>query len=123
MSQVVLFARHQDAEPTQDLDPAWGWDNLRQAQERDADLLLLLKWMEEGEQKPEWSTVSLHSDTVKEWSVVQTVGDPSCYSVIWRLMGPKELQRDYAFNQLHATPSVGHLGIKKTLSRIQEWFH
>ncbi len=121
--------------PEQTLDPSvLQAEDLRRAQEQDANVLPLLAWMEESAQKPTWEMVTPHSETVKcywaQWDslklrdgVLYRVWEsPAGDQLVWQLVVPKSLHRDI-FRQLHASPTGGHLGLRKRLSRVRERFY
>ena len=44
---------------------------------------------------------------------------PAGDRVVWQIVLPKKLQRE-VFQQLHSSPTAGHLGITNTLGRVRE---
>ena len=107
--------------------------NLQTAQQLDPDMQTLLTWLEKGI-RPPWTIVAPLSEIVKcywaQWDSIRLkdgiiyrlwespVGD----RVVWQIVLPKMLQRE-VFQQLHSSPTAGHLGITKTLSRVRERFY
>ena len=108
-------------------------DNLLTAQQQDPDIQTLLTWLEKGI-RPPWTIVAPLSEIVKcywaQWNSIHLkdgiiyrlwespVGD----RVVWQIVLPEMLQRE-VFQQLHSSPTAGHLGITKTLSRVRERFY
>ena len=109
--------------------------DLRKAQEQDPDIKPILLWMKHSEVRPDWETVAPYSPATKiHWTQWKSLHlregllyhlweTPTCTgdSVVWQLLLPKSM-RKMAFLQLHATPTSGHMGIKKTLDRIQRFY-
>ena len=105
---------------------------LRTEQLKDPDLQKIIDFKEAGE-RPEWSAISHLSTTFKyywaRWDVLHLRSgvlyrkwetfDGTKFD--WQLVLPKSF-RHFVFQQLHETPTSGHLGITKTLSKIRSRF-
>ena len=101
---------------------------------RDVDLRPVLLWKEKGEAKPTWQIVAPYSETTKtywvQWeSLLLRDGvlyrlweTPAGESSTKQLVLPKELRED-VLQQLHSSPTAGHMGVNKTLSRVRERFY
>ncbi len=84
--------------------------------------------------RPEWQNVAPGSRHLKWlWSEFELLdekegtlyrkwvsgnGHPPTYKIVI----PHVLKKA-VFTELHNSPTVGHLGVSKTLNRIKEWFH
>lgn len=107
--------------------------DLSTAQEQDPDTGPLLSWLNSNG-RPPWSTVASYSETLKcywsQWDSLRLKDgvlyrlweSPAGDRVVWQIVLPKKLQR-VVFDQLHSSPSAGHFGITKTLSRVRERFY
>ena len=112
----------------------WSHEELREAQMRDADLRPILEWKEEGETRPPWQTAAPHSETTKSyWSQWESLllqegvlyrlwETPAGDRSIRQLVLPKDLRAE-VLQQLHSSPTAGHLGVNKTLGRVRERFY
>ena len=112
----------------------WSGNELKQAQREDPSIKPILEWKQESATKPLWPTVSPYGACTKaywaQWKSLvlkngllyrrweNTAGD----GITLQLVLPKPLQRQ-AFKQLHEAPTAGHLGINKTIGRIQQRFY
>ena len=109
-------------------------ENWRQAQRADADLAPLIRCMTESTVRPAWQQVSSGSPVTKclwrDWAMlrlddgvlqrrwVSTRGQPDC----WVMLVPRALRRDL-LEEVHGGVTSGHLGEKKTLSRLRQRFY
>ena len=112
----------------------WSGNELKQAQREDPSIKPILEWKQESATKPLWPTVSPYGACTKaywaQWKSLvlkngllyhrweNTAGD----GITLQLVLPEPLQRQ-AFKQLHEAPTAGHLGINKTIGRIQQRFY
>ena len=113
---------------------AWSQEELRAAQREDPDLKPLLQWKEAGEDKPPWQTAAPYSEMTKaywmQWESLELMDGvlyrlwetPAGDKVVKQLILPKKL-RPGVLQQLHCSPTAGHLGVYKTLGRIRERFY
>lgn len=104
-------------------------DKIVEFQNRDPNLLTILQW-KKNPHKPEWQDVAPSNDIVKyywqRWESLVVESDILYYKpesddgkdFTLKLVVPKELQT-LVLEQLHNSVTGGHLGIKKTLSRVQ----
>jgi len=109
-------------------------EELRQAQRSDKELKPVIEWMEKSTSRPPWEETAPHGEYTKVyWSQWQGLHlsdgllyrlweTPSGDSVIKQLVLPKAL-RPEVLQQLHSTPTAGHLGVTKTLGRVRERFY
>ena len=109
-------------------------EDLREAQLEDPELQVLHQWLEMRQKPPREKAASLSSSLRTHWlnfelvKVVEGVAflqwvDPCQPSVITlKLLVPARLRKDI-LQLCHDSTLAGHLGIKKTLSRIRRRFH
>ena len=106
---------------------------LQYEQRDDADISMIIRWLEEG-QRPPWSQVSPESREVKclwtQWDRLQQRNgvlyrrweSEAGGHITWQLVVPK-VRRNDILRQLHNVRTAGHLDVKKTEGRIQERFY
>ena len=94
----------------------------------------MLQWKEEGETQPPWQVVAPYSETTKAyWSQWESLllesgvlyrlwETPAGERSIKQLVVPKEMRAEL-LQELHSSPTAGHLGVNKTLGRIRERFY
>ena len=119
---------------TDSLDVNWSNDAMRKAQENDRDLQPLLRWLANGSSKPKWSEVAGCSPATKslwaQWESLlmhdgllcrkwETPKGNACHL---QLVVPREKVNDI-LRAYHDGSSGGHLGIKRTLTKIKERFY
>ena len=109
-------------------------EDLRKAQLEDPELQVLHQWLEMRQKPPREKAASLSSSLRTHWlnfelvKVVEGVAfqqwvDPCQPSVITlKLLVPARLRKDI-LQLCHDSTLAGHLGIRKTLSRIRRRFH
>ena len=121
--------RLQVTDELQDTEEEW-----RQAQRADADLAPLIRWMTESTTRPAWQQVSPESSVTKclwrDWEMlrltngvlqrrwVSTRSRPD----YWVVLVPRARRRDLV-EEIHGGMTSGHLGEKKTLSRLRQRFY
>lgn len=107
-------------------------DKIVDFQNKDPNLSTILQW-KNNPHKPVWQDVAPSNDTVKyywqRWDSLVVENDILYYK--WesedgrdfhlKLVVPKELQT-LVLQQLHNSVASGHLGIKKTLSKVHSRF-
>ncbi|CAC5415765.1 unnamed protein product [Mytilus coruscus] len=114
-----------------------GWDpgSIRQCQLEDQDMSIIVTYLEEGKNKPDWDQVSKGTSILKtlwrQWDRL-TINNGMVYRKFYysddvnnfklQLLVPKS-HRKTVFNYFHDVPSAGHLGADKMLSRIQQLFY
>ncbi len=106
---------------------------LRQAQRDDPQLAEVIRWKEAGE-RPEWKDVAHQDREVKSyWSqwdrldlvdgvlrrlwIVEMTGEE-----VWQLVVPSTLRHE-ALESLHDGQCAGHMGITRTVGRVQLRFY
>ena len=110
----------------------WDVDFLRQQQTADVNLQPIIDWLEDGV-RPGWEEVSLLAVDVKKlwghWKLLRLID-----GVLYRkyeienskeskmLVVPSSLRAN-VLNNLHNTPTAGHLGINKVLPKVKERFY
>ena len=117
-----------------DSDRRWSQEELREAQMKDTDIQPVLQWKEEGETRPTWQVIAPHSEATKSyWSQWESLlleegvlyrlwETPAGERSVKQLVVPKEM-RPQLLQQLHSSPTAGHLGVNKTLGRVRERFY
>lgn len=108
--------------------------NLRKVQEQDCDIKPILLWKKQPETQPDRETVAPHSPATKiilgsvekfahqRRCAASALGNPSWRQCCLAIAIAKSMRRDI-FLQLHATPTSGHMGVKKTLDWITQRFY
>ncbi|ROT62945.1 hypothetical protein C7M84_019191 [Penaeus vannamei] len=111
----------------------WG-ERRRQVQREDDDLTPLIKWIEASPECPVWPQVTAESPVTKhlwqQWAMLRLEngvlqrrwddarGRPS----YWVVLVPRTLRRDL-LHELHGGITSGHLGVKRTLTRLRQRFY
>ena len=117
------------------LSKRWSTKELRDAQMSDEDLGPVLRWKEKDETtRPPWQMVASHSEKTKaywaQWgSLTMSNGvlyrmweTPAGDRSIKQLILPRTM-RSEVLQQLHSSPTAGHLGVNKTPGRVRERFY
>jgi hypothetical protein len=106
---------------------------IRNAQLTDKSMSFILEEKERGQDRPSWDSMSDRSAeektywghwkalAVKDGILVKRWESGDGAVVRWLTVLPKEL-RKRILDELHASPTAGHLGRNKTLPKIQERF-
>ncbi|CAG2218380.1 unnamed protein product [Mytilus edulis] len=112
----------------------WDPDSIRQCQLEDPDMSLIVTYLQEKKNKPDWDQVSKGTSFQKtiwrQWDRL-TINNGMLYRKFYcsdkddvdnfklQLLVPKSHQKT-VFKYFHDVPSAGHLGPDKMLSRIQQ---
>ncbi|CAG2190692.1 unnamed protein product [Mytilus edulis] len=115
----------------------WDPDSIRQCQLEDLDMSLIVTYLQEKKNKPDWDQVSKGTSFQKtiwrQWDRL-TINNGMLYRKFYcsdkddvdnfklQLLVPKSHQKT-VFKYFHDVPSAGHLGPDKMLSRIQQLFY
>ncbi|VDI48844.1 Hypothetical predicted protein [Mytilus galloprovincialis] len=115
----------------------WDPDSIRQCQFEDPDMSLIVTYLQEKKNKPDWDQVSKGTSFQKtiwrQWDRL-TINNGMLYRKFYcsdkddvdnfklQLLVPKSHQKT-VFKYFHDVPSAGHLGPDKMLSRIQQLFY
>ncbi|CAG2239793.1 unnamed protein product [Mytilus edulis] len=115
----------------------WDPDSIRQCQLEDPDMSLIVTYLQEKKNKPDWDQVSKGTSFQKtiwrQWDRL-TINNGMLYRKFYcsdkddvdnfklQLLVPKSHQKT-VFKYFHDVPSAGHLGPDKMLSRIQQLFY
>ena len=107
---------------------------IREAQLRDPCLGAVIRLKEQSAECPPWETISRESPTFKccwaQWPML-AVRDGVLSrkweserrdKIRWKLVLPNSLRTD-VLKQLHDSPAVGHLGLKKTTEWVKARFY
>ena len=116
------------------LEPMWTSTFLREQQEADSDLKVIIGWKKASERKPLWEDVSPQSRAVKalraQWDRLlfrngvlcrkweSDVGDQTTNQVVL----PESL-RQTAFEAHHSHMTASHRGVWKTISALQSRYY
>lgn len=112
----------------------WSLKEIREAQMNDPDIAPVLQWLEESSGRPDLSKVtSLSANTKLYWAqwdslvlqdgvMCQQWESPAGDYTILQMVLPLPL-RTFVLEQLHNSPTGGHLASTKTLDRIQKRFY
>ena len=107
---------------------------LQEAQRADPVLLVIHDMKRSNEERPKWEQLSHHNTTVKaywaQWSVIEMcdgvlyrkIRDEATKKTKWQLIVPVSL-REEILKMVHDNPSAGHLGITRTIARVQNRFY
>lgn len=112
-----------------------GWDNveLRDSQLRDNEIGMIMKALDAGEQRPQWSKVSSEGQALKtlwgQWKRLKIVDgvlyrrweDDAGTLERWQVVVPREKRRD-VLHYTHDSPVAGHLGVRRTIERVKQGF-
>jgi len=125
----VTCRRMQVAGGTEETREQW-----RQAQREDAELAPLVQWMEESAERPDWQRVAAESPATRhlwqQWAMLRVQNgvlqrrweDTRGQAVYWVTLVPRSL-RHGLIRELHGGVTSGHMGEKKTLSRLRQRFY
>ena len=140
MGQILMEVRGRLQEAREDVQvkavsvlPLWTREEIQEAQKSDPDVLPVLNWLNRGGDKPEWTEVSNLSEgskfLLRDWDRLlirdgllrRKTFDPSG-SVFWyQLILPRPMWEE-ALEFAHDTPTAGHNGVKRTLTRLKARF-
>ena len=107
---------------------------IREAQMADETIAPILKWKEEGVERPTWKEVSAQSVALKtywsHWDMLSVRGgalmkrweSDDGNDLKWLLILPRSL-RKRVLDELHAAKTAGHLGREKTLPKVRERYY
>jgi len=102
------------------------------SQEDDLILNLVRQWKVQ-DRKPKWAEISRHGEELKyywvKYNSIEIKNDLVCHgwvgqdkhSVSWQIIVPKSLRKQI-LEELHASCTSGHMGVKKTLARVRQRF-
>ena len=116
------------------LEPMWTSAFLREQQEIDSDLKIMIGWKKASERKPLWEDVSLQSSAVKtlwsQWGCLLFGNGVLCLK--WennignqsfdQILLPNSL-RHTAFEAHHSHTTASHRGVRKTLCTLQSRYY
>ena len=100
-------------------------------QDSDDEISLVKQWVEKG-LRPAWEFVTPHNEAIKQfWSIFKTLSIENGYLIrkVTRANGTNhqiivpQVKRAEILEEAHNSPSGGHFGFKKTLSKIQSRFY
>jgi hypothetical protein len=130
---VMLESSVSSRRAIQQLVPLWSTAHLQQAQLEDGTIgpvaRWLARWLNNSQDRPPKSEVAPYSDATKlywaQWAslrlrdglVYRLWETPAGDSVVWQLLLPKKLRE--VPRQMHDPATSGHLGISKTLQRVE----
>jgi hypothetical protein len=113
---------------------AWTLKEIRDRQNEDSDLKLVISWLEKG-QRPKWSEVTLEGGEVlrsywSQWDNLILTGGvlyrlwqpPNKTHPVRQMATPKHIQSKI-FKQLHGSKLGGHLGVHRTLASLRERYY
>jgi hypothetical protein len=113
------------------IQPAWTFEDLRQAQLQDPTIQPILIFKEERATRPDWHDVSGYSRATKsywgQWDQLKVCEGVLCKRwesddgrlIKWLVVVPKNY-RDRVLQELHDSRTAGHLGSNRTLARVRE---
>ena len=114
--------------------PTLGHEDLRKAQLEDESLEWLMRAKEKGEVRPDWETLShLPASTKSYWSqwnqlaihkgvICRRYEADDGKSLRWQIILPRKL-REEVLAEIHGGPLGGHLGVKKTLTKVKAKYY
>ena len=100
-------------------------------QREDAALGPVLRWMEEGSEKPPWERVAAYGPETKAlWQQWEALGvkegvlhkkweSSDGTSIVWQVILPKKMREDVV-REAHSGKVSGHFGVKKTYARLAQ---
>ncbi|PIK43218.1 Retrovirus-related Pol polyprotein from transposon [Apostichopus japonicus] len=112
----------------------WTNETIRAEQVKDEAIRKILEWKESRDKRPVWEEVSPENKEVKahwaQWHRLEVKNSLLCRrwennegdKVTWQLVVPRSLQGE-VITLLHDHPTSGHLGVKRTICRVQERFY
>ena len=110
----------------------WDLDDIRQAYDEDVDIVKFMDFKRENDKRPHWRRIARYSYHFKvlwgEWDNFE-IHDNFLFKIKehndlkkTRLVLPRKLRRK-AFDSLHCSTYGGHLGYRKTISKIKGRFY
>lgn len=129
----AVITRQQRATEESPVQPLWldGWDHLemRDSQLRDPEIGLVMKALDDGRPRPDWSQVASKDQAVKvlwgQWKrlkiqngVLYRRWEEEDSKVRWQVVVPVEKRKE-VLQHLHASPGSGHMGVNRTIERVK----
>ena len=115
------------------ISPKFTCAEIRKAQLNDDDIGFILRCKEVSDEKPTWEEISRSSSTKAYWInwdllhvndgvLVRRWESNDGKIVNWKTVVPKTI-RPVILEQLHSAKSASHLGVNKTLHKVQQNFY
>ncbi|XP_050710863.1 protein NYNRIN-like isoform X1 [Eriocheir sinensis] len=110
------------------------WEDLRKLQQEDRDLRPIMEWLSQSSTRPGWEVISRESPTTKnywtQWDTLRMDNgvlqrrwvSHDGLDHYWSTMLPMK-SREGVLKEMHDSIASGHLGVKKTLSRLRQRFY
>ncbi|PIK58774.1 Retrovirus-related Pol polyprotein from transposon [Apostichopus japonicus] len=112
----------------------WTNQELKAEQLKDVELRKMLTWKENKVDRPSWEEVSAEGKELKaywaQWDRLEVRQGLLCRrwenhagdSITWQFIVPRSLQEE-VIQLLHDNPTSGHLGVRRTMYRVQERYY
>ena len=112
----------------------WDTGQLREWQQADPCIRVILEWMVQSQGRPKWRGVAPYDAVTKsycsQWNVLQEQDGllyrqwypPGSKNAVMQLVAPREL-RDKVLHELHSSHTAGHLGIKRLTKSVRQRFY
>ncbi|KAJ8033437.1 hypothetical protein HOLleu_23675 [Holothuria leucospilota] len=112
----------------------WSLEAIREEQLKDVETRKIIEWKEESEVRPEAEEIARENKELKnywaQWERLEIRDGVLCRrweshdgrEISWQLVVPRGL-RTKILELLHDNPTVGHMGIKRTVQRVQKRFY
>ena len=129
-SSVTRLQESPQGESSGESGQLWSLDALRQAQRSNPDIGKVIKFLEDGDERPPWEVVEpLSSDVKILWKIwprlkirddvlSRRFESVDGQSEIWQVVLPKTLRSEF-LTVAHGGMTGGHLGQKKTAAVVQ----
>ncbi|PIK44335.1 Retrovirus-related Pol polyprotein from transposon [Apostichopus japonicus] len=112
----------------------WTNQELKAEQLKDVELRKMLTWKENKVDRPSWEEVSAEGKELKaywaQWDRLEVRQGLLCRRwenhagdcITWQFIVPRILQEE-VIQLLHDNPTSGHLGVRRTMYRVQERYY
>lgn len=114
--------------------PAISNEEIRKAQLQDGGIKHVLRWKEKQTERPPWSEISHLSSATKaywvNWTLLQVQNgvlmrrweSDDGKETTWKIVLPASMRKT-VLEELHGSPTAAHLGVTKTLHKVQRRYY
>ncbi len=113
----------------------WSQAQIEEWQQQDSDIRLVMQWLEQSTDRPEWKEVAPLSSELKaywtQWGKLEVRGGllyreytaaDGCRQPVWQLVAPRTLRQEI-LAALHGSRVSGHLGVSRTVDGVRRRYY